>query len=244
MQFSDISSKASELGICTYTGQWLEIESNTRWLPKTYAIFVISLPLSLCHIMHAYAQNGFSLASFLISWPGGMAGQVEDPFEQPENTARAIYARQLMRISEAIRMTCFRITSVHQNQSSILAELARPQTSQLIVKPSAPASAPTFNLGNYPPVGPQVHQARVRHPRPWIQHQSQNSVPRFNMGNFPPIDSHVPRAGTTHSHPLTQQNFSNTRCVSNPNSSKTGEPSKTYNGQGPQKWRPRSQRQV
>lgn len=41
LQFSDIRLKAAELGICTFTGQWEDIKSNTRWLPKTYALFVI-----------------------------------------------------------------------------------------------------------------------------------------------------------------------------------------------------------
>lgn len=47
LQFSDISSRAVEEGICLYTGQWEPIDSNMRWLPKTYALFVLSLSLSL-----------------------------------------------------------------------------------------------------------------------------------------------------------------------------------------------------
>ncbi|KAH7855042.1 hypothetical protein Vadar_020590 [Vaccinium darrowii] len=39
-KFSDISSRAVEEGICLYTGQWERIDSNMRWLPKTYALFV------------------------------------------------------------------------------------------------------------------------------------------------------------------------------------------------------------
>ncbi|XP_008461703.2 protein HESO1 isoform X1 [Cucumis melo] len=211
-KFSDISSKASELGICPFTGQWLEIECNMRWLPKTYAIFV------------------------------------EDPFEQPENTARAINARQLTRISEAFRMTHLRLTSVYQNQSSILNDLARPQILQLIMNSSGSASAPAFNVGNYPPIRPQVHQARVMQPRPWIQHQFQNDIPRFNMGNFPPINSQAPHAGTLQSQPPVQHKMPKTKhIVSSPNVLNVGEPSnpsKIYSGQGQQKWRPRSQRQV
>ncbi|MBA0813821.1 hypothetical protein Gohar_027643, partial [Gossypium harknessii] len=38
-KFSEINSKALELGICTFTGQWEYIANNTRWLPRTYAIF-------------------------------------------------------------------------------------------------------------------------------------------------------------------------------------------------------------
>ncbi|MBA0571351.1 hypothetical protein Golob_004930, partial [Gossypium lobatum] len=48
-KFSEINLKASELGICTFTGQWEYIANNTRWLPWTYAIFVRPSP-SLCVI--------------------------------------------------------------------------------------------------------------------------------------------------------------------------------------------------
>lgn len=45
LQFSNISLRASELGICPYTGQWEYI--RRRLLPKTYALFVTpSLSLS------------------------------------------------------------------------------------------------------------------------------------------------------------------------------------------------------
>ncbi|KAG6600034.1 Protein HESO1, partial [Cucurbita argyrosperma subsp. sororia] len=211
-KFSDLSSKASELGICPYTGQWLEIESNMRWLPKTYTIFI------------------------------------EDPFEQPENTARGINARQLMKISEAFQSTHFRLTSAHLHPNYILNDLARPHVSQLIIKSSGSASVPAFNIGNYyPPIRPQFHQARVTHSRPYIQHQFQNNAPRFTMGNSPPINAQVPHTGTTQSRPPVQHKPPNGVRVSSPNSSKVGEPSKpprTSNGQGQQKWRPRFQRQV
>ncbi|CAH2058702.1 unnamed protein product [Thlaspi arvense] len=39
-KFSDINVKAGELGVCPFTGRWENISSNTRWLPKTYSLFV------------------------------------------------------------------------------------------------------------------------------------------------------------------------------------------------------------
>lgn len=39
-KFAQIDEWASEIGICTYSGQWEQIKNNMRWLPKTYAIFV------------------------------------------------------------------------------------------------------------------------------------------------------------------------------------------------------------
>ncbi|KAI5670609.1 hypothetical protein M9H77_10973 [Catharanthus roseus] len=39
-KFSDINYKASTQGISLYTGQWEDINTNMRWLPKTYALFI------------------------------------------------------------------------------------------------------------------------------------------------------------------------------------------------------------
>ncbi|XP_034704636.1 protein HESO1 isoform X2 [Vitis riparia] len=39
-KFADISSRASEQGICPYTGQWVDIDSNMRWMPRTYELFL------------------------------------------------------------------------------------------------------------------------------------------------------------------------------------------------------------
>ncbi|KAI4384493.1 hypothetical protein MLD38_002642 [Melastoma candidum] len=53
-KFAQLDMKAGKLGICPYTGEWVELERNKRWMPKTYALFI------------------------------------EDPFEQPENSARTM----------------------------------------------------------------------------------------------------------------------------------------------------------
>lgn len=39
-KFSDISVMAEVQGICTFTGHWEEVYNQTRWLPRTYALFV------------------------------------------------------------------------------------------------------------------------------------------------------------------------------------------------------------
>ncbi|XP_031383996.1 protein HESO1 [Punica granatum] len=39
-KFSGLVAKAVQLGICPYTGRWERLSSNTRWMPKTYAMFV------------------------------------------------------------------------------------------------------------------------------------------------------------------------------------------------------------
>lgn len=66
LQFSDISSRAVEEGICLYTGQWERIDSNMRWLPKTYALFVLSLSLSPAgSIMHLSIFRAELMASLM-----------------------------------------------------------------------------------------------------------------------------------------------------------------------------------
>lgn len=69
LQFSSIGSKAPTQGISPYTGQWEDIDTNMRWLPKTYALFVISFALLslliVCLWQHAIHRNTH-YATFLI----------------------------------------------------------------------------------------------------------------------------------------------------------------------------------
>ncbi|KAI4307587.1 hypothetical protein L6164_030760 [Bauhinia variegata] len=134
-KFSDINSMASEMGICPYNGKWEQIQSNTRWLPKTYAIFV------------------------------------EDPFEQPQNTARSVSAGQLERISGVFQSTRHRLASGNLDQSSLLAELAQPRVSRFIMGPPSwnPNYSYSNNGGMYPPTRP--HMQRVRQPPQQTQHR-------------------------------------------------------------------------
>ncbi|KAL1544706.1 polynucleotide adenylyltransferase [Salvia divinorum] len=64
---ADDLTGASTQGINPYMGHAEDIDTNMRWLPKTYALFV------------------------------------EDPFEQPANTARTVSSDQLIKITEAIQ---------------------------------------------------------------------------------------------------------------------------------------------
>lgn len=93
-KFSSINARAVDQGICTYTGQWEDISTNTRWQPRTYAIFI------------------------------------EDPFEQPENTARAVNSNQLTRIAEAFTNTYLRLTARNQTRNSLIPSLVRPELSR------------------------------------------------------------------------------------------------------------------
>ncbi|XP_058730097.1 protein HESO1-like [Vicia villosa] len=133
-KFALIDTWAAEFGVCTYTGQWEQIENNMRWLPKTSAIYV------------------------------------EDPFEQPENSARSVSAGQLKKIGEAFLTTYNLLISNNQNQSSILTQLVPPHVSRLIAGPVNPyynvwPSLPNYN-GGYPHLTqPQVQKGVLPHPQ-------------------------------------------------------------------------------
>ncbi|CAL5343582.1 unnamed protein product [Camellia sinensis] len=93
---------------------------------------------------------------------------VEDPFEQPVNSARTVRSEQLTRISEAFQTTHRVLISGNQNRSSLITTLVGPQVSQYF---------PRTPLNN--PIGyrtqPQVHRA-VHSPSPSrVQHHFQNT---------------------------------------------------------------------
>ncbi|MED6192572.1 Protein heso1 [Stylosanthes scabra] len=114
-KFAQMDSWASKMGISPHTGQWEQIKDNTRWLPKTYAIFV------------------------------------EDPFEQPQNTARSVSSGNLPKIAKAFLET-YSVLISSQNPSSILIYLAPPLVSRHIMQPAMP----NYGGGYLPPPQPQV----------------------------------------------------------------------------------------
>ncbi|KAJ4719966.1 protein HESO1 [Melia azedarach] len=143
-KFSGISLKASELGICPFTGQWEHIGSNTRWLPNTHPIFI------------------------------------EDPFEQPENTARAVSKKQLAKISKAIETTHSRLTiSAKQSRCHLLSTLARPHITQFIT--GTPVRYPNYNGGQFR-TSPQNH--KVIYSASQAQHQPHNARPENRPNRF------------------------------------------------------------
>ncbi|GMH19067.1 hypothetical protein Nepgr_020908 [Nepenthes gracilis] len=121
LKFSDIDKRAADQGICPYMGQWEDISSNMRWLPKTYAVFI------------------------------------EDPFEQPENTARAVSKGQLTRISEVFKTTFHGLITPNLNRNSLISTLLRPQISQSLLGDSARNS--NSYVGSYPKTNANVHRS-------------------------------------------------------------------------------------
>ncbi|KAL0003185.1 hypothetical protein SO802_016966 [Lithocarpus litseifolius] len=140
-KFSDIGFKASEQGICTYTGKW-ECRSNIRWVRKTSVILI------------------------------------EDPFEQPENSARAVNKSGLTRISEAFEMS--RVISADQNLDSLLATLVRPQVSPEI---RARLRNPVSYGGGYQPHLTHPHVHRNVNLQSQIQNKFRNLRLKSNSDN-------------------------------------------------------------
>ncbi|KAK4579251.1 hypothetical protein RGQ29_029076 [Quercus rubra] len=176
-KFSDISFKASELGICTYTGKW-ECRSNIRWVRKTSAILI------------------------------------EDPFEQPENSARTVNKSGLTRISEAFEMS--RVISADQNVDSLLATLVRPQVSPEI---RARLRNPVSYGGGYQPHLTHPHVHRNVNLQSEIQNKFQNLRLKSNSNN-PTLTETVNMYGKFEaSESKTQNQFQNSRlesCSYNP----------------------------
>ncbi|XP_052170508.1 protein HESO1 isoform X2 [Diospyros lotus] len=122
-KFSDISSRAPEQGISPCSGQWENIETNTRWQPKTYALFV------------------------------------EDPFEQPANTARTVNQRNLSRISETFQTTHQMLISGNQDYNSVLATLVGPQVSQFLQRRPVHNPRPRAYISQNSRARPQTDRA-------------------------------------------------------------------------------------
>ncbi|KAB2010956.1 hypothetical protein ES319_D10G281000v1 [Gossypium barbadense] len=179
-KFSEINLKASELGICTFTGQWEYIANNTRWLPRTYAIFI------------------------------------EDPFEQPENSARAVGQKQLVKIAEVFETTRCILISANITRNTLLPTLVGPQTSRFLIK-KHPTVYPNSNYRYYRNTPPQAHrvvqsplqtqyhlwQPQYKNSRPstsQMQHQGPRMVPstpkpqsqfvRMRVPNGPRLPNH------------------------------------------------------
>ncbi|KAI8564116.1 hypothetical protein RHMOL_Rhmol03G0157200 [Rhododendron molle] len=110
--------------------------------------------------------NQSSLSELFISF----LAKVEDPFEQPANSARTVSSRQLVRISEVFRTTHHVLISGNQNQHSLIATLVRPQLSQLCAR--MPANPSGYNSGYIATPRPQMHSP--------MQAQYQNQHRRVN----------------------------------------------------------------
>ncbi|VVB02763.1 unnamed protein product [Arabis nemorensis] len=101
---------------------------------------------------------------------------VEDPFEQPENSARSVSRKNLDRIAQAFQMTCSRL-ALNCNRNSIIGVLTEQHISQSLCRPSLP----NHHHSN------GVHNPRTPHgqSRPWNHQMQQNWSQSYNVQNPP-----------------------------------------------------------
>ncbi|KAJ1686497.1 hypothetical protein LUZ63_017887 [Rhynchospora breviuscula] len=104
-KFSEIEALSSEYVICTFTGRWERMASNSKWTEKSYSLLI------------------------------------EDPFQQPDNSARAVGPHNLKTIAGAIQVArqLLSSSSILSDRNSLLRLLSRPLISSL----SAPRK-PTY----------------------------------------------------------------------------------------------------
>ncbi|GLT43821.1 hypothetical protein SLA2020_177510 [Shorea laevis] len=221
-KFCDINLKAQELGICPFNGQWEDINSNTRWLPKNKPLFI------------------------------------EDPFEQPENTARTVRLKKLTEISEAFKTTHRTLVAGNQTRNSLLSALARPHIYPFII--SGSVSYPSYNDGRNLATHPQAHWAGNALPQMQHQYQAVNSPSqvqhqyRHPRRSTPKVrqfqnkkesssqvqSQHQKIQNSRSSYPQAQPQFPNSRPESHPISSPAQRPANPHHGQAQMMWRPKA----
>lgn len=193
-KFCDISLKASAQGISPFTGQWEDIGSNMRWLPKTYTIFV------------------------------------EDPFEQPLNSARGVSSKQLTRIEEAFRRTHFMLISSNKNENELISTLVKPHVSKFVARTLG-------NQNNYSGNGLRLQLQAQRAMKPPLQAQHQFQAQRAIQ---PPLRAQQQlQAQRAIYPPLQAHQLQDKRMIKNQNSTAQGS-TQAIRVQTQTVWRPKS----
>lgn len=114
-------------------------------------------------------------------------GQIEDPLEQPANSARAVSGNQLNRIAEAFYTSHELLTSPNQTRTALVRSMVRqqiwgsflPREVQNYYPNSHPAAQHQFRTTAPRPVGPPYQGATNSHiPRQENQNKAQPSVPK------------------------------------------------------------------
>ncbi|KAL3732241.1 hypothetical protein ACJRO7_028988 [Eucalyptus globulus] len=146
--------------------------------------------------------NQSSLSELFISF----LAKIEDPFEQPENTARAVSSRQLKRISEAFEITHHRLTSNSQNRSAVLAALVRPHEVQFLTR--TPVTNGSYNGGRLN--NTSWNQRALTSPSPVqnqhrrVKNNHQGPAPSFAHNSAVPKPHHHPSKDSTRQTPSQQ----------------------------------------
>ncbi|CAH9103913.1 unnamed protein product [Cuscuta epithymum] len=102
-------------------------------------------------------RNRSSLSDLFISF----LAKIEDPFEQPANTARSVSSTQLENITESFQATFNMLTSPDQNPHVVMSSLTRPQLPNYVER--APPARIHINHHTRNFIGEQ--QTTVRRPK-------------------------------------------------------------------------------
>ncbi|KAL4621050.1 hypothetical protein ACB092_06G200200 [Castanea dentata] len=161
---------------------------------------------------------------------------IEDPFDQQENSARAVCKSGLARITKAFEMSS--VISASQNEDFLLARLFRPQVSQDIIA-RAGLRNPASSVGGYHThlTRPQVY----RNVKLQSETQTQFQNLRLESCSYNPIKTETLNMNEQYQSKTWNQ-FQNLRlesCSNNPNLTGTAT---AHHHQGQHRWRPKSDR--
>ncbi|KAG5599381.1 hypothetical protein H5410_030751, partial [Solanum commersonii] len=186
----------------------------------------ISFIAKFCDISSRASAQGIS------PFTGQWEDIVEDPFEQPLNSARGVSTKQLTRIEEAFKSTHFMLCSSNQNENEIISTLVKPHVSKFVARPSG-------NQNNYSRNGlrPQLQAQRAIKPPFQTHHQRQ-----AQRAIHPPLRAqHQPQAQRPINPPLQAQQLQDKRMNRNQKSTAQG-PTQAIRVQTQTVWRPKSDR--
>lgn len=161
---------------------------------------------------------------------------IEDPFDQQENSVRAVCKSGLARITKAFEMSSVILSS--QNEDFLLARLFRPQVSQDIIA-RAGLRNPASNVGGYHThlTRPQVY----RNVKLQSETQTQFQNLRQESCSYNPIKTETLNMNEQYQSKTWNQ-FQNLRlesCSNNPNLTGTAT---AHHHQVQHRWRPKSDR--
>ncbi|KAL8090770.1 protein HESO1-like [Apium graveolens] len=159
-----------------------------------------------------------------MAWlPRTFALYVEDPFEQPGNTARTVTSRHLTKMARAFRATRNKLQSNDHNQATLFANLVREELLQHVISSSV---RNRNKPRNYNRSGPQVNKAV-----PSPSHQTGNTRKNGRSNNAKTGQPNQNQASQCSNNANTgqpnqnqEQQHSNKANTERSNNAKTGQP--------------------
>ncbi|XP_060175454.1 protein HESO1 isoform X2 [Lycium barbarum] len=234
-KFCDISSRASVQGICPFTGQWEDIESNMRWLPKTYTIFVddpfeqtVNSARGVSSKQLARIEEAFRRTHFMLISPN-------------QNQNEVIFTLFRPHVSKFVARTPGNQNNYSRNglRPQLLAQRAikAPLQVQRAIQPPLQAQHQLQAQRDIQP-SLQAHQLQAQRAI-WPPLQAQHQ-PQAKRAIWPPLQAqHQPQAQRAIYPPLQAHQLQDKRMSRNQNSTPQG-PEQAIRVQTQPVWRPKS----